>query len=235
MTFKSSSTPSKGSVKLTKAASFHAITSAKPFKSHIPPEPRFAVQNLFAFKRGRADLVLSLILLAVTVLLFLFFFTETGWHERAFTSRSGRALRLGKILKQPWVGPAACLCLMLPAAFLNLWASYKSTQKQDRKSRPNQTLWEVTQWARALEFISYFILYTWLVPVVGYLIATVLMACYLTYRLGYKGWRWQGIAALSAFVMVLIFRTGLQIKTPVNIWLYNQLPQSAEIFMKVYF
>ena len=33
----------------------------------------------------------------------------------------------------------------------------------------------------------------------------------------------------------LFFRTMLQIKTPVNIWLYNQLPADLARFMKVYF
>ena len=54
-------------------------------------------------------------------------------------------------------------------------------------------------------------------------------------RLGYRSWRWVGIAAGVSFLSVVFFRTLLQIKTPVNIWLYNQLPEGLERFMKVYF
>jgi hypothetical protein len=57
----------------------------------------------------------------------------------------------------------------------------------------------------------------------------------LTYRLGYRTGRWIIVSLATAFAIVLLFRSLLQIKTPVNIWLYNQLPAGLETFMKVYF
>ena len=43
------------------------------------------------------------------------------------------------------------------------------------------------------------------------------------------------ISLFSSFIVVLIFRTILQIKTPINIWLYQYFPENIEVFMKIYF
>jgi len=40
---------------------------------------------------------------------------------------------------------------------------------------------------------------------------------------------------LSSFAIVLLFRTFLQIKTPGNIWLYDQLPGTLRSYMLTYF
>lgn len=72
-------------------------------------------------------------------------------------------------------------------------------------------------------------------PVLGYLVSTLLLGTLLPWRLGYRGARWMGICLAASFAIVLVFRTGLQIKTPVNIWLYDLLPQRAETFMQVWF
>jgi hypothetical protein len=61
------------------------------------------------------------------------------------------------------------------------------------------------------------------------------MGSFLTLRLGYRGWRWAGIALASSFAIVLLFRSLLQIRTPVNIWLYNQMPDSIALFFKTWF
>jgi hypothetical protein len=61
------------------------------------------------------------------------------------------------------------------------------------------------------------------------------MGCFLTARLGYRGWQWAMIAVASSFAIVVLFRSLLQIKTPVNIWLYNQLPGGLSSFFKTWF
>jgi hypothetical protein len=91
------------------------------------------------------------------------------------------------------------------------------------------------QWLRAVEFVAYFIVYTRSIELIGYLFATIIFAVLMVFRLGYRSWRWLGITIAVSFASVLFFRTMLQIKTPVNIWLYNQLPDGFERFMKVYF
>jgi hypothetical protein len=40
---------------------------------------------------------------------------------------------------------------------------------------------------------------------------------------------------VSSFAVVVAFRTLLQIKTPISIWLYDQLPAATRAFMLTYF
>lgn len=214
----------------TTAKGFNALGAASELSSLIPKEKRFKVGDLFGFKRTRGDLILSLIMLGVALFLLYHFGGEGGWDQRDFPQR-----RVGKILKQQWVGPLMALAILVPAAVLNAWLAYRWTQKPERRHRPNQTVFEVVQWLRALEYLLYFIIYSYCVPVLGYLLSTLVFALFLTTRLGYRKPRWLAYSAGTAMVIVLVFRTLLQIKTPVNIWLYEQLPPTLETFMKVYF
>ena len=45
----------------------------------------------------------------------------------------------------------------------------------------------------------------------------------------------MAIGLSASFGIVVLFRTLLQIKTPVNIWLYNQLPDGLSLFLKTWF
>jgi len=200
------------------------------FKSFIPAERRFNVADLFKFTRGRADLLFSALFLAAALFLAISFFGESGWQDRDLPQK-----RFGKVLKQPWVGPLIAVVILLPAAVANFVLSLRRAMLDRRKHKPNKTRYEVIQWVRALEFIAYFIVYTRSIEIIGYLFATMIFAALMVYRLGYRSLRWMGIALAASFVSVLFFRTILKIKTPVNIWLYNQLPDSLERFMKVYF
>ena len=92
---------------------------------------------------------------------------------------------------------------------------------------PNRVPSRRYRWGRGIQSI--------LSQLIGYLFATIIFAVLMVFRLGYRSWRWLGITIAVSFVSVLFFRTMLQIKTPVNIWLYNQLPDGLERFMKVYF
>ena len=200
------------------------------FKSFIPAERRFNVADLFKFTRGRGDLLFSALFLAAALFLAVSFFGESGWADRDLPQK-----RFGKVLKQPWVGPLIAVVILLPAALINFGLSWRRAMLDRRKHKPNKTRFEVIQWVRALEFIAYFIVYTRSIEIIGYLFATMIFAALMVYRLGYRTVRWVGIALVASFVSVLFFRTILQIKTPVNIWLYNQLPDNLERFMKVYF
>ena len=128
-----------------------------------------------------------------------------------------------------------CLVVMLPSAALNLAVSWRATRRWKRQQMPPRCQHEVGQWARTLKFIGYFALYTLAVPALGYLLSTMILLPFLTFRLGYRSWYWLRISGLVAFAIVLLFRTALQIKTPVNIWLYNQLPDAVGSFMKTWF
>lgn len=207
------------------------------------------MQDVTDFRRGRGDLVFSVVMVGIALFFLVFFFSQTGWEDRklpanmarywmdqfGITTPDDRPARLGRILKQSWIAPLACLIVLVPAALWNLYGSVRAYRWRARFQLPNGVAHELTQWARALEFVAWFIAYTMLVPVLGYLVSTLLLGTVLPWRLGYRGARWMGICVAAGLAIVLVFRTGLQIKTPVNIWLYDQLPQGLSTFMKVWF
>ena len=200
------------------------------FRCSVPRDRQFRVTNLFEFRRGRGDFVFSAVALVVALLLLWQFAAESGWNQRDLPQH-----RVGKILKQPWVGPLMCMSIIVPAALLNLHASWRARRRDARLRLPDRTAYELGQWARSFEFIAYFIAYTWIIGILGYLVSTVLFGLFLTFRLGYRSRRWVAISLASGFAVVVVFRTLLQIKTPVNIWLYNLLPPPFDAFMKIHF
>ena len=209
---------------------FEVKTSSQQFISKIPKERKFKVENLFEFKRITGDLTLSIIFLFFVGFLLVHFNSESGWNGRDLDQK-----RVGKILKQQWVGPLMCMAILIPATFFNILEAFKAYKKSKRLLIPNKTLYEMIQWIRSLEFILYFLVYTFSISILGYLISTLIFAVFLTYRLGYRTKNWVLISLFSSFIVVLIFRTILQIKTPINIWLYQYFPENIEVFMKIYF
>ncbi|MDJ0614524.1 MAG: tripartite tricarboxylate transporter TctB family protein [Rhizobiaceae bacterium] len=219
------------------------------FKSECPPDKKVKVENLFSFKRQRGDLLFSGLLLVLAMFFLAFFWTETGWEKRKLPDEfgtyllhqlgmidvEGRVTRFGRILKQSWIAPMLCLLVFVPAAAWNMRNSVVAHHWRKRFHLPTKLNYELEQWARALEFVAYFIAYTLIVPILGYLVSTVLFGQFLTWRLGYRTKKWIGISLLSSTAIVLVFRTLLQIKTPVSIWLYDQLPVAIKSFMLSYF
>lgn len=225
------------------------LDHALHFKSECPPDKKFKIEDLFEFRRGRGDFHVSLAAAAIAVVFLLFFWTETGWQNRklpenlgqyagyqlGFTELEGRKPRLGSILKQSWVAPMFCLALLVPTALWNLRSSLKVRRWRQRFMLPTDGSYEASKYIAALEFVLYFVAYTLIIPVLGYLLSTLILGVFLTWRLGYRTIQWLLIGLASSFTIVLIFRTLLQIKTPASIWLYDQLPATLRAFMLTYF
>jgi hypothetical protein len=226
------------------------VSNARPeFKSECPPDKKIKVENLFEFKRGRGDLQISIAAFLIAMFFFVFFWTQTGWENRklpddlgsyiayqfGFTDIEGRVMRFGRILKESWVAPMLCLLILVPAAILNLRSSLTVHKWRKRFQQPTSGAYEFSKYIAALEFAVYFIGYTFIVPILGYLFSTLLLGSFLTWRLGYRTMRWTAIGLLTSFTIVVLFRTILQIKTPISIWLYDQLPEAVRIFMLTYF
>ncbi|WP_415404296.1 tripartite tricarboxylate transporter TctB family protein [Tateyamaria sp. SN3-11] len=219
------------------------------FASHCPQARKINVADVNDFRRGRGDLIFSLFMVGLALFFLIFFFTQTGWEDRklpanmarywmdqfGITDPDKRPARLGRILKQSWMAPMLCLAILVPAALWNLRGAIRAQVWRARFKQPTGVAYELMQWLRALEFVAWFVAYTLIVPILGYLVATLLLGTLLPWRLGYRGLRWMGICLAASFAIVLVFRTGLQIRTPVNIWLYDQLPQRIETFMQVWF
>ena len=225
-----SSKKQKAFISYVSGPKFKSDTIALSFKSYIPLERKFKIEDLFEFKRKDGDLFLSFICLLFAGFIIFNFSSETGWEDRALDHK-----RFGKILKQPWVGPLACVTILLPAALLNILPSYRRWIYKKRNLIPSRFFHEFSIWVKALEFIGYFLIYTLSIRYLGYFLSTVIFGVFLTNRLGYTALKWQIRSILTTIAIVLIFRTFLKIKTPVNIWLYEFFPQNTETFMKIYF
>ena len=219
------------------------------FKSECPPDAKVKVENLFKFSRKRGDLQVSIVAAVLALFFLAFFWTQTGWANRNLPDNfgtyvayqfglaeiDGRVTRLGRIVKQSWVAPMLCLLVLVPAALWNLRASWQETAWRKRFLLPTSAYFELTKYVAALEYVAYFIGYTLIVPVLGYLVSTLILGTFLTWRLGYRSPRWMLTGFLSSVAVVIAFRTFLQIKTPLNIWLYDQLPDTMRAFMLTYF
>ena len=228
---------------------FSCEAEASDFKSECPPDKKVKKEDLFKFKRGRGDLHVSVVTFGLAAFFLAFFWTETGWntrklpdefglylaHQFGLVDLEGRGMRFGRILKQSWFAPMLCVLILVPTTIWNLRASWQVHRWRKRFLQPTGIGYELEKYAAALEFVGYFIGYTVLVPILGYLVSTLALGSYLTWRLGYRTRRWGCISMLSSFAIVLLFRTFLQIKTPGNIWLYDQLPGTLRSYMLTYF
>ena len=219
------------------------------FQSECPPDGKVKLDDLFAFKRKRGDFLFSLAILIAALFFMVSFFTETGWqnrklpddlgtyvlHQFGFIEIEGRVVRFGRILKQSWVGPLLCLMILIPAAIWNAKSSFRVHRYRKRFLLPISMAYELEKYIAALEYVAYFIIYTVLVPILGYLMSTLLLGIFLTWRVGYRTGRWILTSFLSSLIIVFVFRSFLQIKTPINIWLYDFLPSVMRGFMLTYF
>jgi len=160
---------------------------------------------------------LSFALLFFAVMVFLLFSIgeQTRWV-------SGKALT-----SQPRFWPAVTLGL---TAFFS--AAYLLTTVVSRAKFDGGREW--LQWLRAVEFVIWFAAYSALVPILGYLIATVLVCVSLTWRLGYRSANYLKAALVSGISIVLFFRVLLGIHIPGGA-LYEKLPQPLSNFMLNWF
>ena len=76
-------------------------------------------------------------------------------------------------------------------------------------------------------------LYVVAVPQLGYLPTTILLAVALSARLGYRGAKYLGSAALFGAIVVVIFKSLLQVKVPGAA--YELLPATLRSVFLTYF
>ena len=159
------------------------------FQSECPPDKKVKVEDLFKFSRSRGDLQVSIVAAMIALFFLAFFWTQTGWdkrklpdefgiylaHQFGLVDIEGRITRFGRILKQSWVAPLLCLVIFVPAALWNLRASWKETAWRKRFLLPTSAYFELTKYVAALEFVAYFIGYTVIVPILGYLLSTLIL------------------------------------------------------------
>ena len=167
--------------------------------------------QLFKRERRAGDLVFAIAFLLLTVFLVSQLGEETKWMKRT------------KFFAQPAFWPTVSLLGMLFFAVLHLLGSICSPKIHGRKI-------EVFFWFRSLEYALWFLLYVYAVPEIGYLGASILFMLGLTFRLGYREIKIYLIAVFTAFSIVLVFKTFLQVKIPGG-QIYEYLPDAMRNFM----
>ena len=177
---------------------------------------RFAtLQAMFKRYRRPGDIVFAVAFLIFSGFLLSQLGTEVSW--------SGG----NSVFARPAFWPAVSVIGMTGFAALHLIGSFASPRIPGR--------WrEVAFWLSGLEYVAWFMAYVWLVPLLGYLLATVLAAVVLSLRAGYRSWRMLLAATSSSISIVLIFKTFLQVRIPGGA-LYDLLPAAARSFMLTYF
>jgi len=92
---------------------------------------------------------------------------------------------------------------------------------------------EVLIWARAGEYVLWFMSYVFIVPIVGYLPTTVSFLALLTWRLGYRSRSHFVAAVLTGVLIVVVFKSFLQVKIPGGA-IYEYLPDVLRSFFIIY-
>ncbi len=171
--------------------------------------------ELQAKTRGTGQVIFVLGALALSLLLLSQITTQTVWIEN---SKSVPA--------QPRFWPAVALSLMVAGFGLHLM------RMQRRRPRPLDWA-EARRWVEPLEYVGWFMGYVFAVPVVGFLPMSVIFACGLTYRLGYRGRFYLPLAAVFALVVVVIFKGLLGVRIP-GAAIYDLLPGAIRNFFILY-
>lgn len=133
----------------------------------------------------------------------------------------------GALFSQPRFWPAVSLISMSVFAAFHLLGSILSERIEGRWK-------EVLLWVSSLEYAGWFIGYAAFVPLAGYLPSTVLFTLLLTLRVGYRNRITLTAALVSAVVIVLLFKTFLQVKLPAG-QLYEILPDGLRQIMQTHF
>lgn len=173
------------------------------------------LQDLFKRYRRPGDLVFAIIFLAFALFLLANLDGQTQWVKRT------------KTVAQPAFWPTVGVAFMALFGALHLISSLVSPRIEGRWD-------EVKFWLRSFEFALWFMVYVALVPRIGYLPSSIIFPALLAFRLGYRRWSEIGAAALSGVVIVVLFKSLLQVKVPGGA-IYETLPDGLRAFMLTYF
>jgi len=136
----------------------------------------------------------------------------------------------GKLFAQPRFWPAVGVGGMLFFGLAHLLGTWWS---RDGSTVAN-SLAESLNWIRALEYLGWFMAYVYVVPEIGYLLATVIFTFLLCLRVGYRKPRQLAFAVAMGIGVVVVFKTGLSVKIPGG-QIYEYLPDTLRQFMIINF
>ena len=166
------------------------------------------------------DLVFAILMLFIVMVLLVSIPFETKWFDGV------------PLVKQPRLWPTFCLVGM--ALFgvpycIQIWRNYKFQLGQVQGE-----LNELSSWLKPLEFVLYFVLYVWFVPLIGYLLSTLLFFSLLTIRVGYRTLLMFWVSLATGFGIVVVFKSLLKVKIAIGA-IYDYLPDGLATFFMIYF
>jgi hypothetical protein len=141
-----------------------------------------------------------------------------------------------RFIVQPRFWPGLSLIFMLIFSVGYLVQSIRDVG-EDRSKTLNNQIWqpeEFFNWIRTLEYAAYFLIYVTIIPWLGYLPSTLIFCLFLTIRVGYRNMKFIGWSLAGGFLIVLIFKTFLQVKLPAGA-LYDVFPGVIGKIMIRYF
>ena len=173
------------------------------------------LQALFKRYRRPGDILFAWLILIFSVYLLSQIFDQSAYKNG------------GKLFAQPRFWPAVSLLGMVFFAAMHLLGSALSERILGR--------WrEVWTWCTSFEYAAWFIAYAASVPYAGYLPATVIFAVVLTFRVGYRKISTLAAAAITAVIIVVLFKALLKVNLPSGL-VYESLPDGLRQIMLTYF
>lgn len=133
------------------------------------------------------------------------------------------------LFSQPGFWSAMAIIGMLVFGFLQLIVF----SVKNRPFHKAEAVAEVITWSKSIEYVCWFLLYVFIVPKLGYVLTTIIFCWSLTYRLGYRNYKMQGISVATAIAIVVIFKSFLAVKIPGGM-VYEYLPDAMRNFMIIY-
>ena len=161
---------------------------------------------------GQRIFAICILLIAVTLLFMAD--TELKWKKNAdFHKQPG----FWSIIALSAMAAFSALQLMLPP--------WKLRMPADFQWKP----W-LQAWFGPVEYAIYFLVYVWLVPLIGYLPATLLVFPLLVLRAGYRERKYLAFSWIVGIAVVVLFKSILQVKIPGGEF-YSVFPEAVRNFL----
>lgn len=172
------------------------------------------LKQLFQRYRRPGNLFFASLFLGISLVLLFNIQTQSQW------------LNGTKWSSQPALWPMISIFGMTFFALLN-WTSAIVSPKIEGRWQ------EVGYWLKAFEYVGWFMAYVIAVPIAGYLPSTIMFCLMLCYRTGYRSRRMFLVSALIAILIVVLFKSFLQVKVPGG-QVYELFPDAIRSFMLTY-
>ncbi|MCW1934752.1 tripartite tricarboxylate transporter TctB family protein [Pararhodobacter zhoushanensis] len=165
----------------------------------------------------RAEIVFAVASFLAAGILALFWSSQTTWID-------GQPL-----VRQPGLWPLIAILGMLLFGLGELIACLR----RNARNRGSSVTAELMLWAKAFEYVVWFLAYVMATPWIGYLPASMIFTTALAFRLGYRG-RLLALSPLVGVGIVLVFKTFLDVRMPGGA-VYDLLPHDLRNFLVLYF